>query len=328
MSDTLMNDNLTQAESFYFGKCPARGDFIRSTGHGSMLHVLDQWVTQALEAQSSYVDWQRQYDQMPPLDFVFCSTRMPLALAGTLTSSRDVSHRRFPLITGIRMQPAKPSQFMGQAPVLLQSLWQSTRSLNTEIIYTRDPAIAMHCLSQPLAVGVGGGLEYQTYLMYQTVGSFSHDLKMAKHDGQLIQGLIALGLLLQPVISQGAENLNKALILPLPQGANSTRAATFWLSLIAGFIQNHSIEISTLIYHRHEQPILLVGFQGADSSTLAGLMQGDFSGDHWVHVFDSDWIDSYLENDAGLARLEQVLDDDDISLLDMIKMFKNVFLNT
>ncbi|MDE2419993.1 MAG: type VI secretion system-associated protein TagF [Gammaproteobacteria bacterium] len=324
-----MNDHLAhQAEPFYFGKCPARGDFIRSAGHGAMLHILDQWVAQALEAQSTYVNWQSQYDQMPPLDFVFCSTRMPLALAGTLTTSRDISHRRFPLITGIRMQPAKPSQFMGQAPVLLQSLWQSTRLLNTETIHTPDPTIAMQCLSQPLTVGVGGSLEYQTYLMYQTVGSFRHDLRMAKHDGKFIQGLIALGLLLQPVIHQGAENLNKALILPLPQGGNSTRAATFWLNLISGFIQNHSIEVSALIYHRHAQPLLLVGFQGADSTTLAGLMQDDLSGDHWVHVFDSAWIDSYLENDAGLARLEQILDDDDIPLLDIMKMFKDVFLNT
>jgi type VI secretion system protein ImpM len=323
-----MNQIVNQTEPFFFGKCPARGDFIRSTGHASMLHVLDQWVAQALEAQASYADWQSQYDQMPPLDFVFCSTRMPLALAGTLSTSRDISHRRFPLITGIRMQPAKPSSFMGQAPILLQSLWQSTRSLNAETIHTHDPTIAMQCLSQPLAVGVSGSLEYQTYLMYQTVGSFNQDLKTAKHDGQFIQGLIALGLLLQPVISQGAQNLNKALILPLPIGSHSSKAATFWLSLISGFIQNHSIEVSTLIYHRHEQPILLVGFQGADSTTLAGLMQDDLSGDHWVHVFDADWIDSYLENDAGLARLEQVLDDDDIPLLDIIKMFEDVFLKT
>jgi type VI secretion system protein ImpM len=323
-----MNQTVNQTEPFFFGKCPARGDFIRSSGHASMLHVLDQWVAQALEAQASYADWQSQYDQMPPLDFVFCSTRMPLALAGTLSTSRDISHRRFPLITGIRMQPAKPSTFMGQAPILLQSLWQSTRSLNAETIHTHDPAIAMQCLSQPLAVGVSGSLEYQTYLMYQTVGSFNHDLKTAKHEGQFIQGLIALGLLLQPVISQGAQNLNKALILPLPLGSHSTKAATFWLSLISGFIQNHSIEVSTLIYHRHEQPILLVGFQGADSTTLAGLMQDDLSGDHWVHVFDVAWIDAYLENDAGLARLEQVLDDDDIPLLDIIKMFKDVFLKS
>jgi type VI secretion system protein ImpM len=323
-----MNETVNQAEPFYFGKCPARGDFIRSTGHASMLHILDQWVAQALEAQASYPDWQSKYDQMPPLDFVFCSTRMPLALAGTLSTSRDISQRRFPLITGIRMQPAKPNTFMGQAPILLQSLWQSTRSLNAETIHTHDPVIAMQCLSQPLMVGVSGHLEYQTYLMYQTVGSFNHDLKAAKHDGQFIQGLIALGLLLQPVISQGAQNLNKALILPLPLGSHSAKAATFWLSLISGFIQNHSIEVSTLIYHRHEKPILLIGFQGADSTTLAGLMQDDLSGDHWVHVFDAAWIDSYLENDAGLARLEQVLDDDDIPLLDLIKMFKDVFLKT
>ena len=323
-----MNESVTQAEPFYFGKCPARGDFIRSVGHSSMLHVLDQWVAQALESQASYANWQSQYDQMPPLDFVFCSTRISLALAGTLSPSRDVSHRRFPLITGIRMQSAKPSAFMGQAPVLLQSLWQSTRLLNTETIHTNDPTIAMQCLSQPLTVGVGGGLEYQTYLMYQTVGSFGHDLHAAKHKGRFVQGLIALGLLLQPVINQGVENLNKALILPLPYGVNSTRAATFWLSLISGFIQHHSIEVSTLIYHRREQPILLVGFQGADSATLAGLMQDDLSGEHWVHVFDADWIDSYLENDAGLARLEQVLDDDDIPLLDVIKLFKDVFMKT
>lgn len=321
-----MSDSVMQTEPFYFGKCPARGDFIRSHGHASMLDTLDQWVAQALEAQAVQTDWQHHYDQMPNLDFVFCSTRMSLALAGTLSSSRDTSYRRFPLITGIRMQVTKPSSFMGQAPALLQSLWQSTKLLNTETIQTSDATIAMQCLSQQLAVGVGGGLEYQTYLMYQTVGSFGQELTQAKHRGNLIQGLIALGLLLQPVISHGAENLNKALVLPLPKGNHSTKAATFWLSLITGFIQHHTIELSALIYHRDEQPILLIGFQGADSTTLAGLMRGELIGDHWVDVFDAAWIESYLENDAGLARLEQVLDDQQMPLLDLIKIFKEVFL--
>ncbi len=321
-----MSDSVTQAVPFYFGKCPARGDFIRSHGHASMLDVLDQWVAQAFEAQTTQSDWQNYYDQMPNLDFVFCSTRMPLVLAGTLTASRDTSYRRFPLITGIRMQVAKPSTFMGQAPVLLQSLWQSTKTLNTETIQTHDATIAMQCLTQPLAVGVGGGLEYQTYLMYQTAGSFVQALTHAKHQGGFVQGLIALGMLLQPVIQQGAANLNKALVLPLPKGDQSTKAATFWLSLIAGFIQSHAIELSALIFHRNEQPILLVGFQGADSTTLAGLMRGDLNGEHWVNVFDSAWIDPYLENDAGLARLEQILGDEQMPLLDLMHVFKEVFL--
>lgn len=321
-----MSDLEMHAEPFYFGKCPARGDFIRSSGHASMLHVLDKWVAQAFESHAAQTDWQDHYDHMPNLDFVFCSPRMSIALAGTLSSSRDTSYRRFPLITGIRMQVAKPTVFMWQAPVLLQSLWQSTRLLNTETIQTSDPTIAMQCLSQPLAVGVGGHLEYQTYLMYQTVGSFGLELAQAKHHGGFVQGLIALGLLLQPIMSQGAANLNKALVLPLPKGSHSTKAATFWMSLITGFIQAHPIELSALIYHRHEQPILLVGFQGADSTTLSGLLRGDLSGDHWVNVFDAAWIDSYLETDAGLARLEQVLDDEQMRLPEMIKIFKEVFL--
>jgi type VI secretion system protein ImpM len=94
------------------------------------------------------------------------------------------------------------------------------------------------------------------------------------------------------------------------------------------FIQQHAIELSALIYHRNEQPILLIGFQGADSTTLAGLMRGDFSSDHWVDVFNAAWIESYLENDAGLARLEQILEDEQISLLDLIKIFNEVFLTS
>jgi type VI secretion system protein ImpM len=130
------------------------------------------------------------------------------------------------------------------------------------------------------------------------------------------------------VMSHGAANLNKALVLPIPKSDHSPKAATFWLGLVMGFIQQHAIELSALIYHRNEQPVLLIGFQGADSTTLAGLMRGDFSGDHWVDVFDAAWIDSYLENDAGLARLEQVLEDEQISLLDVIKIFNDIFLTS
>ncbi|XID75924.1 hypothetical protein ACF3NA_05195 [Alkanindiges sp. WGS2144] len=56
------------------------------------------------------------------------------------------------------------------------------------------------------------------------------------------------------------------------------------------------------------------------------MMQDDLSSEHWVHVDDAAWVDTYLENDAGLATFEQVLCDRQICMPEAIQLFKQVFL--
>ena len=323
-------DQIINSDYFYFGKCPARGDFVRSSGQHAMIGVLDEWVTKALEihAESNKganhsADNYFDYDQMAGLSFVFCNPKMPVALTGYLTASHDASKRRFPLITGYRLQLKQPERFIENAPILLDSLWQNSRHKNEQVTMITDAQEVMQLLDQVATFSWDVTAKYQVYLSHNTVDQAAKSLQQQQY--QFAQSLIALGLLLQPIVSQGVKKLNKVLLLPLTTESKTNLMATFWLDLICIFIKGQNIELSVAIWNR-PQPMLLVGFQGADIVGLSQMMQNNMYSDHWVHIADASWVDSYLENDAGLATFEQVLCDPQITLLEAIQLFKKIFI--
>ncbi len=318
-----MEQQITSSDYFYFGKCPARGDFVRSTGQHTMLKVLDEWVTKALEAHANCSSNYAEYDQMSGLSFVFCNPKMPIALTGYLTASHDASKRRFPLMTGYRLQLKQPERFIENAPILLNELWQASRVKNEQVNEIVDAQQVMQLLQQASDFSWQIDSRYPAFAAHNTVQGIATLLHQQQY--QFAQSLIALGLLLQPIVDQGVKKLNKVLLLPLVTEPNTSLMATFWLDLIAGFIKRHNVELSIAIWNK-PQPLLLVGFQGADILGLSEIMQNNLHSDHWVDVADAAWVDSYLENDAGLATFEQVLCDNHLSLQEAIKLFKQIFL--
>ena len=323
-------DQITNSDYFYFGKCPARGDFVRSSGQHAMIGVLDEWVTKALEIHAegtnsgnNHADNYLDYDQMAGLSFVFCNPKMPVALTGYLSASHDASKRRFPLITGYRLQLKQPERFIENAPILLDSLWQNSRHKNEQVAVSTDAQEVMQLLDQPAIFSWDAAAKYQVYISHNTVDQAAKSLQQQQY--QFAQSLIALGLLLQPIVSQGVKKLNKVLLLPLTTEPKTSLMATFWLELISVFIKRQNIELSVAVWNT-PQPVLLVGFQGADIVGLSQMMQNDMQSDHWVHVAEASWVDSYLENDAGLATFEQVLCDPQITMYEAIQLFKQIFI--
>jgi type VI secretion system ImpM family protein len=55
----------------YFGKLPARADFIKAAEHPAVLQLLDSWLAEVMNALSSDPRWKLHYDAMLPLDFAF-----------------------------------------------------------------------------------------------------------------------------------------------------------------------------------------------------------------------------------------------------------------
>ena len=318
-----MEKQIISSDYFYFGKCPARGDFVRSTGQHSMLKVLDEWVTKALESHAGSTDNYIDYDQMAGLSFVFCNPKVPIALTGYLTASHDASKRRFPLITGYRLQLKQPERFIENVPTVLNELWQVSRQKNEQVHQIADAQEVMQLLEQSASFNWIVDGRYQDFKVQHTVHQAASLLQQQQY--QFAQSLIALGLLLQPIVSQGVKKLNKVLLLPLPTTSQPCLMANFWLDLISGFIKGQNVDLSITVWNQ-PRPLLMVGFQGPDIVALSDMMKNDLQGDHWVHISDAAWVDSYLENDAGLATFEQILCDDHINLQEASKMFKQIFI--
>ena len=55
----------------YFGKIPARADFIKSSGNPTLVALLDEWLAGVMNRFTADPRWKQNYDAMRPLHFAF-----------------------------------------------------------------------------------------------------------------------------------------------------------------------------------------------------------------------------------------------------------------
>lgn len=322
----------------YFGKLPSRSDFVRTPEAHPLMVLLDRWARAGLELLAQDSGWKQLYDNAPPLHFAFLGSRSRLAIGGHLLPSRDATERRFPFLSATRLEVLQPLEFIARSPLALARLWSSLARLGKQAIQAADAREPLRELAEGRVEVNADPAVYKApfgdFLDMQDVGSLQDLLRQSGHSQAPLKWVLpALGLLLQPVLSGGASQIDKALALPLPRDAlYRPLVAAFWLDLISGFIARADFELAVLIKEGTPDhggaPQLIVGFNGADSRILQAALDPQVAAEQIIRVDDAEWVDEQLAGDYALNKLVSYLQRDDLSLRVARKAFGETFLGT
>lgn len=325
-----MNKSAAQSQISYFGKLPSYGDFVKNTSNLALVSTLDQWVSTAMELLAADPRWKIIYDATPPFHFAFLGSRSRLAIGGHLRVSQDESQRRFPFLTAVPLDIAHPLAFVARSPLVLAALWTKLGALTSEVTVASDPTQGLQQIASS-EVGIGTNFDeqdtaFENFVEHCTVGQLERLLNDAGHESCVRRIVLALGLLLQPVAASGASRLDKGLRLPLPADpATRSLVASLWMYLIACFLAHADVELLLLLDVSQDKSFLIVGFSGASSLTLLGMMNPIIGQEHHVVLEDPYWVESQLGHDAGIAKLASYLDQDSLNLRVILNTFREAF---
>ncbi|MGP5371933.1 type VI secretion system-associated protein TagF [Psychrobacter alimentarius] len=315
----------------YFGKLPARGDFVRARSHISEINTIDEWVSQAL-AVSENISSENLFDQkndkkITHLNFSHVNTRSNEIITGVLVPSHDSGNRNYPLIGFGVHHIDKPKNWMNYLPVKSSSLWNDTYETLSMAKSQTDSAQVMDYLNhRQLTIDNNASTYYYDFINTTTL----HDIAILMNidKSQLIQQIIATGLLFLPTFTKGFNGLNKAICWSLTSDIESSiYMATFWHDLINGFYQPHQLYLNTYVYQVSNGYRLLLSFTKPDGQILEKILRDESQyPQDWVVIAHSDWTKSYIDDDIGLTRFNKILLQDSLYLYDTRQLFKKTFL--
>jgi type VI secretion system protein ImpM len=310
----------------YFGKLPARADFIKAADNLALASLLDDWLAEVMNALSADPRWKLNYDAMRPLHFAFVGTRSRRAIAGHLAASSDASQRRYPFLSMSAIDVDDPRSFVARSPLVLAPLWRAQDQLTTGVLTADDP-------EPPLLALAGARVEIDPVADEHEQGFLDfldrHDI--AGLEGMLASAsvrrmMLAIGLLLQPVRRSGAERLDKSMVLPLPHTPRQRYlVAAFWLDLIAPFLRQSDFELSLFFAQQRDQPSLVIGFSGAAPETLAAIIDPQSAAEHQISFDYAGWVDELIAGDAGVQKLSAYLEQGQLSLRSAHALFHETF---
>lgn len=321
----------TPATIAYFGKVPSRGDFIKAADNTALISVLDDWLAQTMDLLATEPRWKILYDAVPPMHFSFIGPRRKHAIAGHMIASCDHAQRRFPFLLMSAIEVENPAAFMVKSPMALLRLWNRLEALTTNVISAEEPAGALQAITSAevnLELGTSAyDAALADFLEFQTVGALDAMLAQTGFRGSVRQVILALGLLLQPVMSSGSSRLEKSLILPLPADPMYRYlVATFWMHLITPFLQRADFEVAVFITPIGGKPSMVMGFCGASARTLQALMDPQVAAEHHIGLEQSDWVESQIEGDYGVNKLACYLAQPHLSLKLAYESFREAFI--
>ncbi len=312
----------TSSRIAYFGKIASRSDFIKVADDIPLMGVLDGWLAQVMAELPVDARWKLNYDALAPVQFAFVGPRRKHAIAGHIVASRDQSGRRFPFLMMRTIDVADPAAFVSQCPLALAPLWTSMERMAAEVMAAPEPAPQLQAIHDAqVALDEASAVALTTFLGTATVGSLS--ALLGQVDAK--QLILALGMLLQPVLENGSRDLDKSLVLPLPDNALARYAvAAFWMELITPFLGHADVELALFITTLEQRPVLVLGFRGASAQTLRAIIDPLFGAEQQVSFADTGWVDEQIGTDIDVRALASYLDQPLLPL----KLARELFLQT
>ena len=326
----------TSVKLDYFGKLPSRGDFVRGAQQPALMQQLDAWVSRAMDSMSQDVRWKMTFDAATPLHFVFLGPRQPVGLAGYVVPSQDASGRRFPFMTTGTFEVAEPARFMAMSPLALTKLWSrlATSARLAQSAPELDDA-QPQLVADSVQVDTAPDAHLASFEKFAAATTLADLQAMLRPLGDtpapsLRQTVLALGLLLAPTLQQGFAGIDKALALPLPgEPARRSAVAAFWLALVTRFAARADVELAVFFAPRLPRPRMLVGFAGASSALLQGLLDPAAASERVIDVSTAEWVEDWVSEAAGatpgLRKLSGYLLEPALSLKQVMATFREAF---
>lgn len=306
----------------YFGKVPARADFVKLAHDPAAIGMLDAWLAQVMTLLPSDARWRFHYDAMAPVSFALVGPARHHAVAGHLLASHDQSGRRFPFLATRTLAVNDPAAFVARCPLAFAPLWVFLEEICPKVLGEGDPAAYLQAIADS-AIGLGDEAALARWMEQGTIASLDALLDRCG----LARLVLALGLLLQPVMHSQPAGLHKSLVLPLPQDASKRfSVAAFWLELIAPFLRRAQFDLALFVTRQEERPVLVVGFCAALAETLRAMIDPLVGAELQVRLLDTAWIDEQLQFDADVRQLSSHLAQPDLPLSLARDLFMKTFI--
>lgn len=316
----------------YFGKVPARGDFMKGGSSVQVIARLDRWVSECMHLLSEDPRWRIDFDNMSPVDFAFVAPGAEVAVAGHLQASHDSSRRRFPFLVASLVESPDETIFE-TAPAAFAGLWNHFEAAVEAARQSSDPSAALRPLASldcPQEVCLAAQQYFRDHKLDRlTVGDVDRLFEPAVTYGRFRRVVLALGVLLAPIRKGPRQTIEKGLCLPLPAGrVERARVAAIWQHLIAGFFSGTPWEIQILQTVSAGRHVFVVGFNGASPHPLASVICPRIAPRALVSLEDPEWVDEEgptPHNSGALAKLSSYLADGATPVNIILETFHEVY---
>jgi type VI secretion system protein ImpM len=321
---------LRNPSSFYFGKICSRGDFVKSATGTKVIALIDQWVAQGMEMLLSTPDWKTCYDNTGPIDFLFLGTRKKHVISGCLIPSNDASSRRFPFIAAIMFEVDESMDFLPLSPLVLERHLNHQRALVHHASRTHDAADTLTTLNDtPFETEAPKSKladSYRNYLTNTSIAGLQNVLSSGDVRTPLRQMILAVGYLLQPLLTNYSSPPHKALAFPLPRDQTQRALAkALWLDLTTLFLARTDFELSVFSGMHFGTPKLIVSFNGATPAAFHTLFDEYAAADYLIDISQSEWVEDFAASDSAIFKLSSYLNHGDLSLQQMVEAFRQGF---